>query len=147
MADKKSDRPGFIESLKELIKKLEPLSKLSLEEKIKNLRDFKKREEDIKEELKYIDSAIMHLEYMPDVARYQVSKSDLALSLLAELKEKGGVRYSELRHSLSPDSSYGMILNYHIELLSRAKLIEKQQIPDSSDYTIKVVSGLEAEVA
>jgi len=143
MADKKSDRPGFIESLKELMKKLEPLYKLSLEEKIKSLQDFKKRKEDIDEELKYIDSAIMHLEYMPDVARYQVSKSDLSLSLLAELKEKEEIKYSELSHFLSPVSLDGMILNYYLELLNRAKLIEKQPIPNSSDYTIRLIKGLE----
>lgn len=140
MADKEGK---FLECYKVLIKKLEPLSKLSLEEKLKNLQNFQKRKKDMEEELKYIDIAITYLNYMSDLARYTVTKSDLALSLLSELKNKKDVKYSELRSSFPSDSLYGTILDYHLDLLNRAKLIEKIPLSKSADYYINIIGDLE----
>jgi DNA-binding HxlR family transcriptional regulator len=143
MADKKSNPPKILESWNELMKKIESLSKMSLEDRVKKLQNLKKRREEIELELKDINAATMYLEHMPDIARYKVSNSEASLSLLVDLKKKGDIAYGELRASLPKDSLYDIILNYHLDLLETAQLIKKQSKPDNSgDYIIKLTKSI-----
>ncbi len=122
----------------ELMKKLEFLSKMSLEDRLKKLGELRKRKEDIGSELKEIDSAITYLDYMPDIARHYVSKNEFAKGLLAYINNEGSINYKKLRSSLPKGSSYGAILSFGLDLLTRAELIKKEHNPEGSDYTIKI---------
>ena len=144
MTNKKSPITEMVKNWRILMKRLEPLSKMSLEDKIKKLRGLKKNKENIESKLKYINITITHLEYMPDVARYHASRNEFAMNLLAYLKDNNGISYAKLRSSLSENPQDGMILNFGLDLLARVELIEKH--PNSSnalDYNIELTKSFE----
>lgn len=136
-----TEKRRFNTELKKIAKIIKPLSTISLEDKIKKLQDLKKRKKDIESELQNIGVTIIYLEDMPDIARYYVSKNEFAINLLSYLKNNDGIAYTELRSSLPDDSLSDKILNFGLDLLIRAQLIEKQpSCSNVQDYLIKLTN-------
>jgi len=113
-------------------------SKLSLSGKIAELRELRVARASLEEQLGDADFKIALLESLPEVAGYRVSKSEFAISLLHELREKGDVAYRDFTDGI--EEVHHSIYLHYLRLLETAEFIEIK--PDLSygrmDFILKL---------
>ena len=113
------------------------MSTLSTERKIEHLSELQDTRKNLEIRLKRVDSRILVLEYMPDVAEYKIAHDEGALRLLEELRGTGDIEARNLIAKLTPKES--LIFFHYLELLKTAQLIDMVQgVPGSSSDIIKL---------
>ncbi|HDK41813.1 MAG TPA: hypothetical protein ENG87_00420 [Candidatus Pacearchaeota archaeon] len=86
MTDDKSTLPNILKWASEVSK---GYLKMSLSEKLEELKKLKSVRSGLEEELKNAELKIMVLDGFHDVKDYKVKKDEVAVALLSEIKEKG----------------------------------------------------------